>query len=91
MFRVSRSTEDGRVVVVRLEGRLTASGVPLVERICREAAASGCDVALDLAGLRYLGPAEAAAVVEILRRGAVLRGASGFVESLLGDARSRPR
>lgn len=81
MFRITR-TEDAGAPVLRLEGWLTSSAIPLLEESL--AGARGA-VTLDLAGVRWLD-AEAAARLHALRaEGASLTACSPFVERLLED------
>jgi ABC-type transporter Mla MlaB component len=84
-FRVSAQSTGGRVVL-RLEGRLTAPDLGLVENALREAVQRSAWVVLELSGLRSLDDGAAAALAELARTGVELVGASGFVSALVRAA-----
>jgi ABC-type transporter Mla MlaB component len=79
MLRITR-TQDR---TLRLEGRLTRYEIGLLRETLRSAP-DGPPV-IDLADLGFLDPEGAAALAELRRRGAELRGGSAFVRELLKE------
>lgn len=79
MIRI-RSADQGGARVIRLEGRLTAIELPLLEEAID--AARGALV-LDLAALRDLDATAAARLSALRAKGASLTAGSAFVERML--------
>jgi anti-anti-sigma regulatory factor len=79
MLRITRTQEK----TLRLEGRLTRYEVGLLRETLRSAPEA--PPLVDLTDLAFLDPVGAAALAEIRRRGAELRGGSAFVRELLKE------
>ena len=79
MIRIRSADQDG-ARVIRLEGRLTAAELPLLEEAVASATAP---LVLDLAALRELDAPAAARLGALRSGGAVLVAGSPFVERLL--------
>lgn len=83
-FRISVQTIDGATTILRLEGRLGESGLPVLESSLAEIGDES--FALDLAELRWLDPAAADRLASLLRDGADVVASSPFVDQLLARA-----
>jgi anti-anti-sigma regulatory factor len=79
MIRIRSADQDG-ARVIRLEGRLTAAELPLLEEAIDAARGS---LVLDLAALRELDATAAARLSALRASGAALTAGSAFVERML--------
>ncbi len=81
-FRITTFAE-GNEITVRVEGRLTADGLPDLRREIRLA---GRAVRLDLSGLKSADADGARELLDLSARGSKLVGASAYIRQLLDDA-----
>jgi hypothetical protein len=85
MLRITRADASATGVSLRVEGRLTQPGLARLRESCAELLESGTGVQLDLSGLQFADRDAVVTLRALRRRGVRLRGASGFVETLLAD------
>jgi hypothetical protein len=84
MLRVTHNEVSGGVVLLRLEGRLGGSDLPLVARAL--AAREPREIALDLSELRGLDEAARAWLSQLIASGAQVAAATPFLARLLAPA-----
>ena len=74
---------DGRDTIVRIDGRLRLVNVAELEKVCESFAGR---LTLDLSGLRFADADGAAILNQLVSRGALLQGASPYLQLLLARA-----
>lgn len=84
MIRITTTTETSEALTIRIEGRLVGSWTELARRELARTRELGLDVRLDLAELRYADARGVSIIRDLLREGAVITRASGFISELLG-------
>lgn len=80
-FRITLQSNEHATTIVRLEGRLRESDLPVLESCLAEVGDAPFD--LDLSGLRWLEPGAAERLAALLRQGAGVVASSPFVDQLL--------
>ncbi|MFO0691601.1 MAG: hypothetical protein U0900_23085 [Myxococcota bacterium] len=80
-IRITVQSTEAATTIVRLEGRLGESDLPVLESGLAEVGDRPFD--LDLSGLRWLDPAAADRLAALLRQGAGIVASSPFVDQLL--------
>lgn len=70
-------------LVLRIDGRLTAEELPVLDKTCREI---GRPYVLDLSGLQSADAAGSEKLRELAAGGVELRGASPYVQLLIDDS-----
>ncbi|MBY0400061.1 hypothetical protein K2X89_07180 [Myxococcota bacterium] len=85
-FRITLQSAGDGTTVIRLEGRLATTDLPVLDACLVEVGDEG--VSLDLAELRWLDPKPVDRLVGLLHGGARVVASSPFVDRLL--ARSEP-
>lgn len=88
MLRITRMDADGLATTLRLEGRLTRAGLAGFETSIAECRRDDRRVVVDLAGVAFVDPSGAAALVAAENEGIELAGATAFVRQLLEEVRS---
>jgi RNA polymerase sigma-70 factor (ECF subfamily) len=86
MLRITRRTEDTEGTTLHVEGRITKAGAGELAAACEALMAQGGAVRLDLSGVRFADEAGAGALRVAAARGAVLAGASGFLQEVLKES-----
>ena len=85
MMRITDTQQDGPVTRLRLEGRITQDAVEELKSACSASLAEHRALLLDLAEVRFADAVGIAALVQQVRRGAVLVGCSGFLAELIRE------
>ncbi len=79
MISITDTTESGQTVF-RIDGRLTADDVPVLDESCSE---NGRPHVLDLSKLQSVDAAGSEKLRELASRGVEIRGASPYVQLLI--------
>lgn len=82
-LRITRAKDSRSRTTLKLEGRLAAEWVALLERECSRLLRSRATVILDFSSVTYIDRAGAQALVRLTRRGVVIRCRPGAVASVL--------
>jgi anti-anti-sigma regulatory factor len=80
-FRITLQSIGDTPTVIRLEGRLSAADLPVLESCLAEVGDEA--ISLDMAELRWLDPTAIERLAELLRGGARVIASSAFVDHLL--------
>jgi ABC-type transporter Mla MlaB component len=80
MLRITTANAQDSTLLVKLEGKLFEPWIAEVERVIQVPAEK---VTLDLSSLSFADTAGVQLLAELIRRGATLQRASGFIMALL--------
>ena len=83
MLRMTRLASKGTEIVVKVEGRLVAELVPLLEKECQALMRTTGNVRLDLEAVTYLDARAAQRLMAIVAAGGTIVRATPFVEAML--------
>lgn len=84
MLRITEKLESGRIVRLRLDGRVTAVALPELEQTCsRYLAADAKVVLLDLGGVVFMNDEVARKLIELRNARLKLINCSPFIEALI--------
>jgi len=94
MLRIQRHEDDGRRVVLALQGRLVGDWAELLERECAEPIRWGRRIVLDLSEVIFVGRTGLEALARLSKAGVELIGYSPLIAAMLaqeGVVVTRPR
>ena len=83
MLKITRSTDNGSALLVKLEGKLLQPWVEELARVCTPPAGTVVGIRLDLSAVTFVDEAGVRLLRELLDRGVGVAAASGFVTELL--------
>ncbi len=83
MLRFTRLASNGAETIVKVEGRLVAELVPLLEQECQELLRSTGKIRLDLEAVTYLDAQAAQRLKAIIAAGGLIVRTTPFVEEML--------
>jgi RNA polymerase sigma-70 factor, ECF subfamily len=89
MMRITQATDGRSATRLRVEGHITDRDGDALRAACAPHLGTPNALMVDLAGVSFVDAPGASALRDVERRGALLRGRSGFVDQVLRAARGR--